>query len=121
MVYRSSQGVYGFRKIAGTGLEEKIAKAMATVQDKISLCQDLQKVSDLEYELPKKYNQEYTITRYFQYEFMMEEDFFQLTQTKYLFDEAFSDGKLLLLLSEDASDAKQLEEKKERCSSTWRN
>ena len=112
VVYRSSQGVYGFRKIAGTGLEEKIAKAMAAVQDKISLCQDLQKVSDLEYELPKKYNQEYTITRYFQYEFMMEEDFFQLTQTKYLFDEAFSDGKLLLLLSEDASDAKQLEEKK---------
>ncbi len=113
VVYRSSQGVYGFRKIAGTGLEEKIAKAMAAVQDKISLCQDLQKVSDLEYELPKKYNQEYTITRYFQYEFMTEEDFFQLTQTKYLFDEAFADGKLLLLLSEDASDAKQFEEKKQ--------
>lgn len=112
VVYRSSQGVYGFRKIAGTGLEEKITKAMAAVREKIAICQDLKRVSDLEYELPKKYNQEYTITRYFQYEFMMEEDFFQLTQTQYLFDEAFADGKLLLLLSEDAVTEAQFEEKK---------
>ena len=101
VAYRSSQGIYGFRKIAGTGLEEKITKAMASVKDKLSICGSLKEVSELEYELPKRYNQEYTITRYFQYEYMTEQDFLQLTQTKYLFDEAFADGKLLLIISEE--------------------
>ncbi len=107
VAYRSSQGVYGFRKIAGTGLEEKITKAMASVKDKLSICGSLKEVSELEYELPKRYNQEYTITRYFQYEYMTEQDFLQLTQTKYLFDEAFADGKLLLIISEAEEDGKE--------------
>ncbi len=107
VAYRSSQGVYGFRKIAGTGLEEKITKAMASVKDKLSICGSLKEVSELEYELPKRYNQEYTITRYFQYEYMTEQDFLQLTQTKYLFDEAFADGKLLLIISEEEEEGKE--------------
>ena len=33
------------------------------------------------------------MTRYFQYEYMFSEEFFALENTRYLFDEKFSDGK----------------------------
>lgn len=112
VAYRSSQGVYGFRKVAGVGLEQAIQKEMAAAKDRVSLCRSLKEISELEYELPKQYNQKYTITRYFQYEYMMPEDFLQLSQTSYLFEESFSDGKIILLLWEKKGTEKEVEERK---------
>lgn len=97
IVYRNSQGIYGFSKVAGAGLEQAIQKAMAAGKERLSLCESLKEVSELAYELPKKYNLEYAITRYFQYEYMTPEDFLNLECTDYLFEESFADGKLILL------------------------
>ena len=37
------------------------------------------------------------MTRYFQYEYMFSEEFFALENTRYLFDEKFSDGKIIVM------------------------
>ncbi len=112
IVYRASQGIYGFRKAAGAGLEEAVKKAMAAGREHLAFSASIREVSELEYELPKKYNQEYAITRYFQYEYRTPEEFLQLENTGYLFEESFADGKLILLPWEEKTADKKLLQKK---------
>lgn len=97
LMFRSSVGVYAFRSNAGVDVEKEITKKMDELRGHCNLCQILSEVADTEYELPKQYNQEYAMTRYFQYEYMLSEDFFALENTRYLFDEKFSDGKIIVM------------------------
>lgn len=72
-------------------------KKMDEQKGHCNFCQILSEAADTEYELPKQYNQEYAMTRYFQYEYMFSEEFFALENTRYLFDEKFSDGKIIVM------------------------
>lgn len=108
VIYRSSTGIYDFRANVGVDVNKNIEKKMAELSARFSISETLGKISDFEYELPKKYNQEYAITRYFQYEYLETEDFYQIKNSQYLFEEKFADGKILILLHAADSDLEKI-------------
>ena len=98
VLFRSKLGSYAFKNNIGIDLEKEIDKLVQTKLQKINLCEELAKVSELEYEIPKRYNLTYTMTRYFHYQFMTEDDFLRLKSSDYLFEDRFADGKIIALI-----------------------
>lgn len=124
IMFRSKTGSYAFKNNIGINMEEEIRqlaqkKYYSLTPQNNELCKRVQELSELIYELPKRYNLEYSMTRYFGYHFMTVEDFMHLTssQTEYLFEEQFADGKLICLISDQKEDkiqiSRHLEELKE--------
>ena len=103
LLYRSKIRAYAFKNNIGVDLEKEIAGVVEKKLQKINLSRELSRLSDLKYEIPKKYNQKYSITRYFHYHFMTVENFLSLKNTEYLFQDKFADGKIIALIRE-ASD-----------------
>lgn len=110
ITYRSSIGIYAFCNHVGVDVEKAIAKKTAEYENKDILCETLQNVLEMEYEIPKQYNQKYAITRFFQYVYLKTEDFYQLSSSEYLFEESFADGKIIALLQTEEVRQKQLQE-----------
>lgn len=98
ILFRNKSNSYAFKNNIGIDLEKEIDKVVKAKLQKINLCEELQKVSELEYEIPKRYNLTYTMTRYFRYQFMTEDSFMSLRNSEYLFDDEFADGKIIALL-----------------------
>ncbi len=110
VIYRHSTGIYDFQANAGVDVNKNIEKKMGELFSRFSVSEALGKISDFEYELPKKYNQEYAITRYFQYEYLETADFYQIKNSQYLFEEKFADGKILILLHAEEEDFEKIKE-----------
>lgn len=100
LVWRSKTGIFAFKNNVGIDLEKEIQDEMLKLPEHLNVCEVLETVSELEYVLPKQYNQEYTVTRYFRYEFMMEQQFLQIPKAEYLFEQKKADGKVLAILPE---------------------
>lgn len=110
VIYRSSRGIYAFKNNVGLDIEKEIAKEIKKQSERFPICDYLNKISELEYVLPKQYNQNQCMTRYFRYEYMLQETFLQMQTTEYLFEEQFSDGKILALVClEDIQEEKIIE------------
>lgn len=110
VIYRSSRGIYAFKNNVGLDIEKEIAKEIKKQSEHFPICGYLNKISELEYVLPKQYNQNQCMTRYFRYEYMLQETFLQMQTTEYLFEEQFSDGKILALVClEDIQEEKIIE------------
>lgn len=107
VLFRSKTGSYAFKNNIGVDLEKEINVVVQNKLQKINVCQELFKLSELTYELPKRYNFEYTMTRYFQYEFMTIENFLNLKATDYLFQERFADGKIIAFIQEEELSVKE--------------
>lgn len=99
LAWRSKMGCYTFKNNIGVDLEEELQTAMQRIPNHVNLVRQLEKISDLEYVLPKSYNHKFTITRYFQYIFMSPEVLSQTQKPSYLFEEKFADGKIIALVS----------------------
>lgn len=113
ILFRSSLGVYAFKNHTGLNIDREIEAEMAKQPEPFPVCSYLSRISDLEYVLPKQYNQERNMTRYFRYEFLTAEDFFRMETLSWMFEEQFSDGKILALVSEKEIDREQVREKTE--------
>ncbi len=98
LLFRSKTHTYAFKNNIGVDIEKEINQVKNVQFTKINLCKELEKVSELEYELPKRYNQKYTMTRYFRYQFMTIENFLRLPKAEYLFEDKFADGKIIALV-----------------------
>lgn len=98
LLFRSRTHTYSFKNNIGVDIEKEINQVKNVRFQKINLCAELEKVSELEYELPKRYNQKYTMTRYFRYQFMTVENFLRLSKAEYLFEDKFADGKIIALV-----------------------
>ena len=62
-------------------------------------------VSDTQYILPKHYNMDFTMTRYFRYEYMSVEEFLSINDLNVVLDDKqVCDGKVLALYSIDDID-----------------
>lgn len=114
LVYRSNTGVYAFRNNVGVDVEKKIGDKMTELRSRISYCEVLRRVCEMDFELPKQYNRQYAITRYFQYEYMTTEMFFALERPEYLFEEKFADGKMVVLISETPVELERVEAQLEK-------
>lgn len=104
LIWRSKLGCYAFKNNIGINLEEELSEEMKKLPGRLDLTSQLGEVSELEYLLPKSYNQNYGITRYFQYVFVTPNVLQQMSDPKYLFQEAFADGKLIALVDESVID-----------------
>ena len=111
ILFRNRTMSYAFKNNIGVDVDQEMEKRIQTKFSKINLCRELETISELEYELPKRYNQNYTMTRYFGYQFMEAKDYLALKDSKYLFEEAFSDGKLLALLTKKEDDLEAVKRK----------
>ena len=98
LLYRSKTRAYAFKNNIGVDLEKEIKSVVDKKLSKINLCRELSRLSELKYEIPKRYNLKYAITRYFHYQFMTLENFFNLKNTEYLFQDKFADGKIIALI-----------------------
>lgn len=85
--------MYAFRSNVGVDIEKAIESRMGELESRFDLCRSLMDIAEMDYELPKRYNQKFAITRYFQYEIMLLSDFLKLENSAYLFEEKFADGK----------------------------
>lgn len=111
VIYRSSRGIYAFKNNVGLDIEKEIAKEIKKQSERFPICEYLNRISELEYVLPKQYNQNQCMTRYFCYEYMLQETFLQMQTTEYLFEEQFSDGKILALVCLDDIQEEKIVEK----------
>lgn len=109
--YRSSEGGYYFRGNVGVDVEAEITKRMAVFENKDIVCETLSDVVERRYEIPRQYNQDYAMTRYFSYLYMKTSDFMRLTASKYLFEETFSDGKIIVLIPDEKAECEKLQSK----------
>lgn len=109
IIYRNSQGVYAFRSNVGVDIEKAIETRMGEIEGRFEICKSLMDIAEWDYELPKQYNQEFAITRFFQYEIMSASDFLKLENSAYLFEEKFADGKILILIYEDDIDFSKIQ------------
>lgn len=114
ILYRNHTRSYAFKNNIGVDVDKELERCMQTKFAQINLCKELETVSDLEYELPKRYNQKYAMTRYFRYQFMQEKDYLALTDSRYLFLDAFSDGKLLAILRAERGDLEEVRKQTEK-------
>jgi len=101
VVWRSKSGVYTFKNNIGIDIEKEITKAISDQPQVLAIGQELKKVSELEYVLPKQHNQKYQMTRYFYYDFIKTSDFLNLKKSQYLFEDKFSDGRIVALVKEN--------------------
>ena len=109
LIWRSRLGCYAFKNNIGINLDKELSELIKKQPERLDVASKLADVSELEYLLPKSYNQNYTITRYFQYVFLSMDVFWQMAEPGYLFEEQFADGKLLALVDEQGADEKAIE------------
>ena len=113
VLYRTKTRTYAFKNNVGIDVEKELREMVQKKFQKITLWEELERLSELTYELPKRYNQTYSMTRYFTYKYMTVQNFMALQNTDFLFEEQFSDGKIVALLREkdSAYDLKSICEK----------
>lgn len=105
--------LYSFKANVGIDLNREIKYIVDVELSKFDLCKELQENSGLDYLIPKKYNQESAMTRFFRYVFMMADSFLALDDPSYLETYGFADGYVLIVLRRKGIEKKQLVEHSE--------
>lgn len=100
--------LYSFKANVGIDLNQEIKRVVDVELSKFDLCKALQANSGLDYLIPKKYNQQNAMTRFFQFVFMTTESFFALEDPLYLRENGFADGYILIVLKCEGTDTEQL-------------
>lgn len=114
VIYRkSSNDSYVFKTRATSEIKTEIRNRRAIKGDKVNIGNVLSSICELKYILPKRYNYEYTMTRFFRYEFMEVQDFLNIIDYNVFFDKnKFADGLVLALFSlTDKDYSKKIKEK----------
>lgn len=106
--FRSSLGTNAFKNNIGIDIEAAIEKEMNRLKKNLNVCGMLNEISELTYALPKQYNQNRAMTRYFRYEFISFEDYMSIHSSRVFFEHRFSDGYILALVSADRMDKEEI-------------
>ncbi len=103
LIYKKgSNNCYVFKTRATSELKTEIKKRRLIKAGRTNIAKILSLVSEERYVLPKRYNDRFTMTRYFRYEYMNVSDFLELKDINVLLDDdVFCDGKVLALYSEE--------------------
>lgn len=106
LIYKKgSNNCYTFKTRAGAELKNEIKRRRELKADRIDYNLIFEEISDMQFVLPKKYNYDYFMTRYFRYEFMNVKDFLQISDASVFFSGMkYQDGKVLVLYSLEDGD-----------------
>ncbi|MGL5436954.1 MAG: hypothetical protein ACRDBO_16525 [Lachnospiraceae bacterium] len=100
--FKSSTGRIVFKTNVGTDLGKIIKNKRNLMGTRVNVGKVLSMVSNTDFVIPKKYNQDFAMTRYFRYEFMTYDNFNSLMVGDTLFDpKEFCDGKVIAIINED--------------------
>ena len=95
----SNNKTYDFYDSMGVDLQEMVSDCVKKQFTNINLSDVLNQINKQKYILPKKYNQDHCMTRYFQVHIMNSDSFMALSSTHYLPKENDPDGYVLLILN----------------------
>ena len=116
IVFRRQLGVYAFKNNIGINIEKELNQVIEKQPLSMKWSLEFDKVSDLEYVLPKKYNQEYTMTRFFKYVYMTPDQYMELNDSEYLFEENKADGIIICLIILKQTEMEQIRKHTEQLS-----
>ena len=107
VLYRYALGTYTFKNNVGVDVEKEIVTIMHRNCKNLNVAENIRDVSELDYILPKRYNQLFSMTRFYQYEYMSVDQLLALPSAELLFHNAssnalgtseFADGKIIAIL-----------------------
>lgn len=89
-----------FKTRAGSALKTEIKRQRSLKGDRVNYGKVFESITKKYYIIPRKYNADHTMTRYYRHEYMSVEDFLSITDASVLFEaDSFTDGKVLSLYS----------------------
>lgn len=103
IIFRPKMGVYAFKHNVGVDIEKEINQQIYSTNIKLNLCKEIGEVSQLDFVLPKQYNQMYTMTRFFRYVFMYPQQFLSIFKAEYLFEDYRADGLIICIVRDKDS------------------
>lgn len=112
LIYRKrSNNHYYFKTKIGTDLKNEIDKRRRLKEsNKVNVGRVLLEISNNKFIMPKVYNQEYAMTRYFKLEYLDIDSFFEIGNASSIFDNAnFCDGKVIALICYDDKQISSIE------------
>lgn len=103
IIYRkSSTGFYVFKSGVGADIKTELRKERVLLGENFDICHSISAATETEFILPKQYNQEHSMTRYFAIKYMLYNDFLKLAKSEYLFSERFADGYIIKLVCSES-------------------
>ncbi len=89
-----------FKTRAGSALKTEIKRQRSIKGDRVNYGKVFESITKKYYVIPRKYNADHTMTRYYRHEYMSVEDFLSITDASVLFEaDSFADGKVISLYS----------------------
>ena len=89
-----------FKTRAGSALKTEIKRQRSIKGDRVNCGKVFESITKKYYIIPRKYNADHTMTRYYRHEYMAVEDFLSITDASVLFEtDSYADGKVLSLYS----------------------
>lgn len=89
-----------FKTRAGSALKTEIRRQRSIKGDKANYAKVFESITKKYYVIPRKYNADFAMTRYYRHEYLSVEDFLSISDANILFEtDAFTDGKVVSLFS----------------------
>lgn len=111
LIYKKgSTDAFVFKTRAGSVLKSEIKRQRELIGTNVNYSDALRKISGQNYVLPRKFNADHLMTRYFHHEYMSVESFLNINEGSVFIDKDCIDGKVITLYS--FNDVKQNEVKK---------
>lgn len=101
VVYRKgSTNNLVFKTRAGSALKTEIKRRRSIKGDRVNYGRVFESITKKYYVIPRKYNADNAMTRYYRHEYMAVDDFLNITEASVLFEtDSYTDGKVLSLYS----------------------
>lgn len=100
LIYKkASTDAFVFKTRAGSTLKTEIKRRRELKGENINYSSALRKISDRNYIIPRKYNTDHMMTRYFNHEYMSVESFLDINDGAAFIDKDCIDGKVITLYS----------------------
>ena len=93
-----------FASLNSKEIDDKIELISKTKLRNISYSEALEEIDETKYALPRRYNANYTITRFYRIAYLEEDQFIKLNSFKILKDRMFADGIIINLIREHLSE-----------------
>lgn len=110
IVLKKGTGAYEFQSSAGIDIDNKVSDCVEKYFRNVDIPAVLNDVNRMTYILPKKYNQEFCMTRYFSVQVVKSDVFLALSSVSYLVSQNEPDGYLLLVLCKTTSEIEIVKE-----------
>lgn len=101
---RTSTGNIYIKNRESADFEKELRKGITQLPTDINYVDILEQLGHFQYIQPKIHNQKFCMKRYFEYMFYSYENFLSLSESRVMFENSFSDGKIIVLFTTNSID-----------------